>query len=136
MDKIEWSDKFSVGVKLFDDQHRQLVGMINKLIDTPGLRTNSAIVTEMLAAMIEYATTHFESEEQLMKEHDYPGLERQRTEHSEFIAKTAEFCAEGRMQVDGIPESILIYLREWWINHILIDDMRYKQFFDDKELSE
>lgn len=134
MDKIEWSDKFSVGVRALDEQHKTLVVMINKLIDAPDLANENGMVPELLAGMIQYATTHFDAEEQLMLEHGYPGYQAQRAEHGAFIAKTAEFCADGRLQVDRIPESILIYLREWWINHILIDDMSYKAFFADKGL--
>lgn len=136
MDKIEWSDKFSVGVKVLDDQHRVLVGMINRLIDTPDLKSQDEMVPDLLAGMIEYATIHFETEEKLMEQFDYPGYDVQQAEHGAFIAKTAEFCSDGRLQVERIPESILIYLREWWINHILIDDMKYKSFFSDKEVTE
>jgi hemerythrin len=56
MDKIEWSDSFSVGVKLFDDQHKTIIGMINRLIEAPNIDTNSAIITDLLTGMIEYAT--------------------------------------------------------------------------------
>ena len=132
MDKIEWSDSFSVGVKLFDDQHKTIIGMINRLIETPNIDTNSAIITDLLTGMIEYATEHFADEENLLQDHDYPHYNDQRTRHSEFIAKTAEFCSDGRLQVKRIPESILIYLREWWASHILKEDMAYKSFLNDE----
>jgi len=134
MDNIEWSDKFSVGVKVLDDQHQTLVRMINKMIDTPRIGANSSIITEMLTDMLEYAALHFDTEEKLMKEHGYPGYDRQRAEHGEFVRRTEELFSEGRRQVDTVPESILLFLRDWWANHILIDDMRYKSFFKDKAL--
>lgn len=135
MDKIEWSDSFSVGVKMFDDQHKIIIGLINKLIDTPDIDANSAIITALLTEMIQYATTHFDDEERIMREHDYPDYNDQRIQHGGFIEKTAEFCSDGRLQVESIPQSILIYLRQWWIDHILKDDMAYKSFFKDKELA-
>ena len=121
-----------MGVDLLDTQHKFLVRLINRLIDMPNVNENSSIVTEMITAMIDYATTHFEDEEALLKKYGYPHYDAQRAQHSAFIAKTAEFCADGRLQASNIPASILIYLREWWINHILIDDMKYKSFLREK----
>ncbi len=123
MNKIEWSDSFSVGVELFDEQHKTIISMINKLIETPNINTNSAIITALLTGMIEYAAEHFADEERLMRQHDYPDYSDQRTQHGDFIERTAEFCSDGRLQVDSIPESILVYLRQWWVDHILKEDI-------------
>ena len=35
MEKIQWSEKFSVGVEKLDKQHQQIIGMLNRLISTP-----------------------------------------------------------------------------------------------------
>jgi len=138
MDKIEWSDGFSVGVKTFDDQHKRILGLVNKLIDTPNLDSNSVIITEMISKMIDYAKTHFEDEERLMLEHNYPDYIDQRVHHGEFIEKTGAFIEQTAQTTsegeESVPESILIYLEDWWINHILKEDMAYKPFFKDKEI--
>jgi len=134
MDRIEWSDKFSVGVEVIDQQHRTLIGMMNKLIDTPNVDSNSAIITELLDGMIKYATTHFVEEERQMSIHDYPDLPTHQEQHAVFMKKTAEFCSveEGAVVVHDFSETVLMYLREWWINHILIDDMKFKPLLSDK----
>jgi hemerythrin len=138
MDKVEWSDKFSVGVAILDEQHKTLMEMINKLIDTPNVDSNSAVITDLLDGMIKYATTHFVKEENLMRRHNYPGYPSQKEQHVDFIRNTAAFCQveEGTLVVLDFSESVLLYLRQWWINHILIDDMKYKSFFADKVISE
>lgn len=137
MDKIDWSEKFSVGVGVLDEQHKTLVAMINNLIDTPNIASNEAVITEMLDRMIRYATTHFEKEEGLMRIHNCPEFTSQRKQHVEFMKNTAEFCKveEGTVVIQNFSDSLLIYLREWWLNHILVDDMKYKSFFEEKGLS-
>ncbi|MCX6055231.1 MAG: hypothetical protein NTZ74_10025 [Chloroflexi bacterium] len=35
MEKINWNPSFSVGVKLIDEQHKQIVDMTNLLISDP-----------------------------------------------------------------------------------------------------
>ena len=137
MDNIEWSDKFSVGVAVLDEQHQILVGMINKLIETPYQASNSAVIAESLDGMIQYAINHFETEEGLLRTHAYPDFQSQKEQHIEFIKRTAEYCKveEGTVVVDNFSESLLMYLREWWVDHILIDDMKYKSFFADQGIS-
>jgi len=137
MDKVEWTDEFSVGVAILDEQHKILVGMINKLIETPDVASNSDIITELLDGMIQYAITHFEKEEGMLRTHAYPDFQSQKEQHVAFIARTAEFCKveEGTLVVQNFSESVLVYLREWWVNHILVDDMQYKSFFDSKDIS-
>jgi hemerythrin len=34
----------------------------------------------------------------------------------------------------NVPIEILTYLKDWWINHILKIDMKYKSFFNEKGL--
>ena len=137
MDKIQWSDTFSVGSTILDGQHKTLIGMMNQLIGTPNVDSNSAIITDLLDNMIKYATTHFVEEERLMSAHRYLDFPTHQAQHVEFMKKTAEFCSveEGTVVVHDFSDTVLGYLREWWINHILVDDMRYKSLFSDEDAS-
>jgi len=137
MNKIEWSDKYSVGVEILDHQHKTLIDMMNQLIDTPSIDSDSAIISGLLDNMIKYATTHFVEEERLMGLHGFPDFLPHQKQHVEFMKKTAEFCnvEEGTLVVHGFSETIRTYLREWWINHILDEDMKYKSLLESKGIS-
>lgn len=129
MDKLEWSDKYKVGVKKIDDQHFRIFRMINRLIAEPGITTGSVTVSDMLSDMTRYAKEHFETEENLMAEYDYPGLSEQITYHKEFIKQTVSLCTATMLEVETVPETILNYLKNWWTNHILEVDMEYRECF-------
>jgi hemerythrin-like metal-binding protein len=129
MEPIQWTESFSVGVKLFDEQHKQLIGMINRLSEDPQAATSSETVSELLDAMTDYAQGHFEAEETLMEKHSYPQLREHTAQHHAFRRKTAELCMDTMNRVDTVPESLLEYLRDWLIGHILKSDMAYKPFF-------
>ncbi len=137
MDKIEWTDGFSVGVQALDEQYRNLVDMVNNLIETPNVDSNSAVITDLLDGMIKYATTHFVMEEGLMRRYNYGDFMSQKEQHVAFIEHTANFCKveEGNVVVHDFSDAVLEYLREWWVDHILIDDMKYKPFFAEKGVS-
>ncbi len=132
MEKIEWTEKFSVGVSLFDNQHRQIIEMINKLIRTHRLSVDSDVISDTLTSMTEYARNHFKDEERFMTEHGYPDYDSHKERHKEFLKKTVSFCNATTLHVETVPEKLLEYLRNWWIHHILEQDMKYRQFFNEK----
>ncbi len=132
IEPIEWNDSFSVGVALFDEQHRQLIAMLNKMIKDPAATTRSETVAEVLTDMTHYAQEHFKSEEDLMIEHDYPLLEEHRDRHREFQEKAARLCFATIKGQTSVPQELLAYLQQWLIHHILQEDMAFKPFFKQK----
>jgi hemerythrin len=132
MEPIEWTDSFSVGVALFDEQHRQLIDMLNKMIRDPAAATRSETVADVLTDMTNYAQEHFKSEEDLMIEHGYPHLDEHRHQHHGFQEKAARLCFATVKGQTSVPQELLEYLQQWLIRHILQVDMAFKPFFEQK----
>ena len=78
MEKIIWDEGFSVGVPEMDRQHRQIIYLINSLIEKQYIAVDSEIISDTLARMLEYANEHFRREEQYMLESGYPDFSKQR----------------------------------------------------------
>lgn len=129
MEKIIWDEGFSVGVSEMDRQHRRIIDIINSLIEKQDIGVDSEIISDTLIMMLEYANEHFRREEQYMLESGYPDYSRQRREHNEFRKRTAFFSIDTIRHKTAIPKEVLAYLKEWWVNHILNADMKYKTFF-------
>lgn len=129
IEQIKWTDDFSVGVARIDEQHKKLISMINRLLREPYARTRSESISDLLSVMTSYASEHFRAEEELMSEYGYPRLEDHKLQHKEFRRKTVEFCNATTIGAASVPDTMLTYLREWLIHHILREDMRYKSFF-------
>lgn len=133
METIQWSEKFSVGVEELDQQHQQLIKMLNRLISTPEtMDTHSETISEILQAMTRYAQEHFKTEEKLLRAYDYPDLEKHKLEHIAYRKKTLDFSTATIVGVESVPEILLAYLADWWVHHILDEDMKYKSFFAEK----
>ena len=133
METVQWSEKFSVGVRELDQQHQQLIKLLNRLISTQGtINTHSETVSDTLMAMTRYAQEHFKTEESLMEIYGFPGLERQKIQHRDFRKKTADFSTTTTLGVEQKPEALLEYLADWLTHHILEYDMAYRSFFKDK----
>lgn len=132
MDRIAWEGRFSVGVEEIDRQHKQLVEMLNRLIDLDGITVASEKISDTLTRMTEYADYHFTSEEKFMLAGGYPGYETHRLEHVAFMRKTAELALGTMAYQKAIPHELVTFLKDWLVNHILESDMQYKSFLEAK----
>jgi hemerythrin len=133
MEPIQWSERFSVGVRELDQQHQQLIKLLNVLISTRGTtNAHSETISDTLMAMTRYAQAHFKTEESLMEAYGYPGLEEQKKQHRDFRKKTGDFSSAAYYGIDQVPDALLAYLVNWWVYHILEDDMAYRSFFKEK----
>lgn len=135
METIKWTDSLSVGVREMDDQHKKLVGLINRLIEEQHTLTEPATIAELLTGMTDYARDHFRAEEYLMAEYGYENKDRQAHSHQTFIATTLEFMAASEIGPNILSIALLEYLKSWLTGHILYEDMLYKPFFASKGVS-
>ena len=135
METINWRDEYSVGVTAMDLQHKKLLAMINKLISERNVLTDRKTIAELLTGMIDYADEHFRTEEYLMAEYDYDRKTEQEEQHRAFIATTQSFCAASDLGPNILSQALLDYLSTYLIQHILTEDMQYKEFFKSKGLS-
>jgi len=132
--RFEWSDAFGVGVKELDDQHHRLFSLVNGLSELIGktgkIEGHDAQKKELLA----FARVHFASEEALMEAHDYSRRDVQRKEHGDLLAQLERFAGEGERRRRPRAQTAVDYLKDWLIRHVLLEDLRYRDFFRQKGL--
>jgi hemerythrin len=128
IDKIIWSDEFSLGNPSVDKDHKRLVEICNHLIDfiKQGGRSNE--FAEILSEMTDYTLSHFEKEEKYMEKMSYPKFEQHREQHKNYIYKVAKLNYELMSNDHLKPEEIISFLKKWWENHILIQDKEYELY--------
>ncbi|MHC4222495.1 MAG: bacteriohemerythrin [Planctomycetota bacterium] len=132
MEKIEWDPSFSVGVKLLDTQHKQIIEMVNRLISDADTTVRSETVSELLTRLTKYANEHFQTEERLLREHGYPDLARHEERHKAFRKQVVDLCQDAMAHVDSVPEELLRFLKDWWTEHILKSDLECRSFFEER----
>ena len=130
---VQWSDKFSVGVKEFDRHHQQLIMLLNQMISATGTSiTHSETISGILVELTRYARLHFKAEEKLMEAYGYPGFGEQKIEHRAFRKKTADFSTAASLEDGQTQDALLKFLTNWLTHHILVTDMAYRSFFNEK----
>jgi|TARA_Y100000310_G_C20681205_1_gene816069 hemerythrin len=135
MERIEWSDEFNMGVGLFDQQHKALLHLVNRLIDSSGVSDDQAIVADVMAELLRLAYDHFDYEEKFMVQYGYPDYEAHKKQHLDFIHKTQALSEAAQLRVHGVPEWLLIHVRKWFGEHIREEDMKYKTFLKESGMT-
>ncbi|MEQ1630208.1 MAG: bacteriohemerythrin, partial [Gallionella sp.] len=76
-----WSEKYSVNIKAIDEQHKELVNILNRLFVAVSKREGDLVIAAILDALINYTQTHFALEERLMSQAKYKDLVPHIAEH-------------------------------------------------------
>ncbi len=127
---FEWSDRFSVKVREIDEQHEELVGMINRLHEAMVANKGRELQQEIVNEMVAYTNFHFATEEKYMRSFGFAGYFEHKREHEQFAAEAAELKA--RVDRGGLVLTleVMTLLKEWLQNHILGTDMQYSHLFN------
>jgi len=127
MKQISWNERFSVGVKEIDLQHRGLLDIINQIIDSIEKENEWQTTSTILNSLINYAYNHFATEERYMKEAKYPEFLWHVGLHLEFIRKAFAFSQEISLKGPDIQREMLQYLAGWYSSHVLGIDRQYME---------
>lgn len=122
-----WTPEFSVGVKAMDRQHQLLLGYISQL-QAAITQDDLAAFHDLLHQLTAYAHDHFDAEEKLLKAHGYP-MNEHVDGHLGYITYIAE-CNFRMLEGSLSGKELLHFLETWWKNHILGEDMAYKDFLN------
>jgi len=128
-----WLDSMSVGVDAWDLDHQVLFHQIDELIAAIEEKRASQEIETIIKTLSSYCDLHLNSEENAMRQLNYPGLIEHKAKHDEFRAWFKSqlgniIRSPSEWDARGIGE----YLVNWWHNHILTVDMAYKEFFEDR----
>ena len=132
---IQWQDNYSVNINFIDEQHKILINIINELYDDIIIKKKFVDVNNLLSKMVDYAATHFSTEEKYFIEFQYNDSINHIKEHKYFIEKVNEFIEKSTLIKSSVPLEALYFLQDWLINHILISDKKYIDCFKNGGLS-
>lgn len=130
----KWSNSYSVGINLIDEQHRELFSMINTFYEGC-FQGNEKSAREFFERgihnIVNYIKYHFSTEEKLLGFIDYPGLVGHKQQHAEYLKSIVS--QTGPFET-GTPSSFrpyVQYLRDKLFAHITSSDKEYGAFLQD-----
>jgi hemerythrin len=130
---ITWTGDMSVGVELFDREHKRLIHTMNMLYDAMLAGSPELILNEVFEEIVSYTNLHFCHEEKFFEESQYPLAAEHTIEHQELRSRIVEFRNDmGREHPMFLALDVLQFLKEWLERHILQEDMKYARFLREK----
>jgi hemerythrin len=122
---IQWQQGYSVGHPLMDEDHKKLLQLVNKFKTAYDYHTSEDYEREALEELIEYTKFHFQREEALMADHNYPELDAHKAEHKKMIEQVEGFVELYHQQGHKSLNKIADFLQNWLLNHINGIDKQY-----------
>jgi hemerythrin len=124
---IVWTPELATGSSAIDDQHLRLFQLFNDLEEAVAQLKGEGEVNRTLNALSVYVVAHFRMEEDLMRQHGYPGLAAHVEDHRAM-----------RIQVEAMVDQyhgvgldctqVLRALRRWLIGHVQNEDRAMAEF--------
>lgn len=127
-EKIVWSHEFSVGKEFIDDDHKTLFNIYNQLVEYLGDAPYKEGFAELLSKMTDYSLSHFSKEEEYMMSIKYPNFKAHREQHKSYIKKTALYNSRFMSADPPVLKDVVLFLQDWWKEHILFNDMKYELY--------
>ncbi len=132
MKSFEWDDKYDVGVRRFNEQHMQLIKILNEVYVAMNDKQDKLAVAQILNNLLAYSKQHLVEEEACLKENKYPDYINHKNLHENFINKLTQFCNDFRSDKFSLHFEIAVFLKNWITNHIMIVDKEYTDFLHSK----
>jgi hemerythrin len=130
---VEWDDKFSVGIPLIDEQHKELIRLTNELYQ--GCLTGNDEAEEFffktVRGAMEYTKFHFSAEEKLLENAKYPYYAEHKKQHEDFVMQMVNDVKSFHEGKKFVPNNFVRYLKDWILSHIALMDTRYAKYILD-----
>lgn len=133
MPLFPWSDRYRIGIAIFDAEHMRLVAMANEAYDAALSEAPDLALKEIFLGLIDYTLNHFVHEERFFVEAGYPHDGEHKAHHAELRRQVEDL----RALYETVPKQLLAvelakFLKAWIENHILKEDLKYGLYLNAK----
>jgi len=128
---IRWSAGMKLGIPIIDEQHTNLIRIVDNLQLTCNKGTDCVRERFIGAAneAIEYIKFHFTTEEKLMKLLDYPKYNDHMNEHKDCLWDLSYSSSLFMDEQNPDFRQFVLYLNEWIVTHVCDSDRHFANYF-------
>ena len=127
---LNWKPEYSVGVPAVDDEHRQMISMINGLHDRLGGRSDAEAIEMFLGDIHAAIAAHFALEERFMRKAEYEEYEDHKDDHEELLDQLRDLMDDYVEDTETGNEILKQRLTDWFGNHFSSFDARLHDKLD------
>lgn len=119
--KIVFDESLYTGNELIDDEHKELISRVNKLVESCEQGTEKMTAIKTLDFLMDYTEYHFTDEEKLQREVGYDQLDAHHAKHEEFkqsVSELREMLEEEEGPSEAFVSAVNKNITDWLVNHI------------------
>jgi len=125
---VIWSNTYSVGIKLIDDQHKELLDLVNDMynhVNNDDEAAERAYFQGVIKKTADYVKIHFATEEKIMKATNFKGYSGHKLIHDSFIMSVVDIINQFESGKRVPLISFTNFIKDWILTHIAIMDKQY-----------
>lgn len=126
---FRWTENISVQSVEIDNQHKELVSMLNEMYEAFMNKEHQIKIGSILDKMWAYTKYHFNTEERYFTLFNYDDKLSHLKEHELFRTKVELFMEKYRSSNTALTYEVMNFLRNWLNTHILETDHKYISCF-------
>jgi hemerythrin-like metal-binding protein len=104
-----------VGVQEIDEQHHQLVQMVNRINQSIVHKQEARLLEAAFQELLDFTRLHFETEQRLMLQYVYAETAAHLHEHAHLLHKLGDLAAQ---TAQGNDMLMLQTIKDWLMGHI------------------
>ncbi len=122
---MNWNESLSVNVFELDEQHKDLINIINQIHESVANGLGNETLVPLVAGLVRYTETHFADEERFMRSFNYPDLPAHTIEHRDIRSKVLAVRDRFNYSQAILTGELMDFLLEWLVRHIRGADLKY-----------
>lgn len=132
---FEWNSDFETGIVSIDTQHEKLVEYINRLHDGMMEGQATAALGIILDGLVAYTASHFKHEERIFDQIHWDNTSGHVEHHKKLVEQVVDFQQKFKSGDATISMELMDFLKDWLMNHILKEDMKYVDIMKQNKIS-
>ena len=121
---VVWQEANSVGNAYLDAQHRQILELVNAMYERVR-GTGDVNMMELVGRLSDYTRRHLRDEERYLQQFGFPALVGHQAVHRGLRERTEGIRRGVEQNVADVDDSVLQFLKQWWLSHINQTDRQY-----------
>lgn len=124
MSLLQWKQEYSVGIESMDDEHRQLIDLINGVYAKLDAKSDALQIETCLGDIFNAIAMHFALEERIMRAHNYDEFDAHKEDHEELLDEIRDLMEEFVSDPDAGAVALKKRLSDWFADHFATFDAR------------
>lgn len=121
--KLEWKEAYKLGDPAVDAEHALSFQLANAFIAA----TDQAEQTRVAMQLYKHTREHFNQEERLMREHNYPDVKPHTERHNQLISRL-NVISQSIAKGDVNKQALITLMTDWAMHHIVQDDAQFAAY--------